>query len=451
MIRFLLLATTLFPFLCACSGIGTSDVNTDNSGFSNLLNSVVKIDVWLKSQANGDNFTERTIGSGVIMSEDGLILTNSHVVNEYATKLIVTLPNLERVHAKFVGWDHWTDLAVIALDMDELKRRGLQNKFSHAEFGDSSKLRAGDIVYAVGTPHGFARTVTRGIISNVDRYFEGTLLNSGYETGNFNTWLQTDAAINPGNSGGPLVTPDGKVVGINTRAIINSNNLGFSVPSSVAESVMKELVKKSKVERAYIGITPAPLQDMENFFDLDINCGMLVQNVDTGSPAALAGITPGDIILKINSEYVDGRFPEQLPAIMNKIASMKAGDTVVMSVMRNGKAFECSAICEPLESRVGHEYALEKWGVGLREITKSYARESKIKSNSNMMVIGVRNGYPFEVAGINSGDIITSINKVDIKNFDDLKKAYDAYVKSPKRTLVEIQRAGAISYHVIEP
>lgn len=393
--------------------------------------------------------TIRGIGSGVIMDSDGIILTNSHVVNCYATKIIVTLANLERVPATFIGWDHWTDLALIRLDMQDVKKRALA--FSHAKFGNSANLKSGDVVYAVGTPHGFARTVTRGIISNTSRYFEGTILNSGYETGNFNTWLQTDAAINPGNSGGPLVLANGDVVGINTRAYTNSNNLGFAVPSNVARDVLKALAKNATVERSYIGITPAPLQDMESFFDLAINRGVLVQNVDTGSPAEAAGIQAGDIILKLGSQNVDGRFPEQLPDIMNKIASMKAGEKVALEIMRGGKIFEKFPVCEKLESRVGREFSLEKWGAGMQEITTVFKREAKIKCDSNLMVVGTRAGYPFDMADIRAGDIILSINRKKISNAKALEEIYAQLCDSKSKILVEVQRDNSILYHVINP
>ncbi|MFM7751594.1 MAG: S1C family serine protease, partial [Opitutaceae bacterium] len=176
-------------------------------GFNRLLESVVSINVRELAFESGARRYTSSLGSGVLMSEDGVVLTNAHVVSRRAVEINVTLSNLERVGARLVGWDHWTDLAVLRLDLDEVKRRGC--KLAAARFGESEKLFPGQEVYAVGTPHGLTRTVTRGIVSNTNRYFEDNRGIGGYETGMFNTWLQTDAAINPGNSGGPLVTSDG--------------------------------------------------------------------------------------------------------------------------------------------------------------------------------------------------------------------------------------------------
>jgi serine protease Do len=181
------------------------------------------------------------VGSGVIISEEGHILTNAHVVSTFAEEIRITLSNLERVSAKLVGWDHWTDLALLKLDLYELEGRGLS--FTIAEFGDSDEVYPGLTVFAVGTPNGLTRTVSRGIISNTNRFFEGADGVRGYETGYFNTWLQTDAAINPGNSGGPLVREDGKIIGINTRAYLGSNNLGFAVPGKTAQFVLSGLLE----------------------------------------------------------------------------------------------------------------------------------------------------------------------------------------------------------------
>ena len=435
--------------LCSCaSGAAGADAGAPESGFKNLLESVVKIDVWEKTQADGGSRIVRSVGSGAIISEDGLIITNAHVVNIYAHRIVVTLPSLERVGAEFVGWDHWTDLALIRIDLSEAKRRGL--KFSHAVFGDSDALLPGQTVYAVGTPHGFARTVTKGVVSNTNRFFEGTLLDSGYETGSFNTWIQTDAAINPGNSGGPLVLPNGEIVGINTRSYLGASNLGFSIPSNVAAQVADSIAKSGGVERSYIGITLDSMQDMESYFDIEANRGVLIRNVDTGSPADVAGILTGDILLKVDSADVDGRFPEQIPGIMNRISSIPVGGTVKLTVLRSGKEEVFELKTEPLESRVGKEYALEKWGAGIRQITRVFARDAKIDTDSKLLVIGVREGFPFDLAGIERGDIILSVNRKKVRTMEDLEKVYGELSDGNKDVLLEVMRSHGISFHVMK-
>ncbi|MDP2137065.1 MAG: trypsin-like peptidase domain-containing protein, partial [Candidatus Didemnitutus sp.] len=267
-------------------------------GFSRLLDAVVRIDVREMTFDEGTPRFERGIGSGVIIEKDGLILTNAHVVSPRAVEISVTLASLERVSASLVGWDHWTDLAVLRLNLDEIKSRKLT--FAHAEFGDSDETYPGQTVYAVGTPHGLTRTVTRGIISNHQRSFEDSRAVRGYETGSFNTWLQTDAAINPGNSGGPLVTENGRVIGINSRSYMGADNLGFAIPSSVARRVAESLVRDGRITRSYLGLRPRSLQDLERFYELAVNTGLLVESVDLGSPAAKAGLRPGDIVLSLN-------------------------------------------------------------------------------------------------------------------------------------------------------
>lgn len=441
----------LFLFLSFFSTNIFSEENkskfSESECFKNLLNSVVKIDVWEETQSDGSSILTRSIGSGVILSDDGHILTNAHVVNLYAKKIIVTLANLEKVGASLLGWDHWTDLAVIKLDMDDIKRRRL--KFSHSRLGDSNELETGETVYAVGTPHGFARTVTRGIISNLERFFEGNVIDRGYEVGSFNTWIQTDAAINRGNSGGPLAISDGTVIGINTRKYLGAENLSFAVPSNIAKRVFADLKARGNVERSYIGISLDPIQDMENFFELDTNKGVLIRNVDVGSPAALEGIMSGDILLKINDNIVDGRFPEQIPGIMNYIAVLPVNSEVSLEILKNGKTRVYKLKTELLESRIGKEFPFEKWGVGVREITKVFARESKINEDSNLLVIGIRNGFPFDIGKVNVGDIITRIDGKLVRNIDELKVAYQNCIKSGGKIMVEVSRNHTITYCII--
>ena len=409
----------------------------------------MRIDVRETTIEDGTQRFTSGIGSGVIISEDGLILTNAHVASPLAVEISVTLASLERVNARLVGWDHWTDLAVIRLDLADLRRRQL--KFSFAEFGDSAALTPGETVYAVGTPYGLTRTVTRGIISNNNRPFEDPRGIRGYEVGMFNNWLQTDAAINPGNSGGPLVTENGRVIGINSRAYIGADNLGFAIPASIARRVSTTLVKQGSVTRSYLGIVPGVLQDLERFYSLASNTGMLVNSVDPGSPAARAGLRAGDIVLTLNGQKIDGRFPEQLPPIQNSIADLPVGSNVKLGVKRGAQLLELSVISEKLESRVGEEIALAKWGLSVRRVSRAFARENQLTDDSGVLVIGVQGGYPAAVSGIAVGDVIIKVAGEPIRTLAHLKEHYQGYVDTPAPVLIEAQRNRRIALYVFKP
>jgi serine protease Do len=418
-------------------------------GFQRLLDAVVRIDVRELEFEAGTKRYASSIGSGVIFSADGLVLTNAHVVSPRAVEISVTLASLERVSASFVGWDHWTDLAVLRLDLAELKRRGL--KLNFAEFGDSDKLFAGETVFAVGTPYGLSRTVTRGIISNNNRYFEDSHGVRGYETGAFNTWLQTDAAINPGNSGGPLVNASGQVIGINARGYIGADNLGFAIPGNIAKRIAAGLVRDGAITRSYVGLMPGALQDLENFYALSSNTGLLINSVDVGSPAAKAGLHGGDIVLAIDGQKVDGRFPEQLPPIQNLIASRPVGTKLTFTVKRGGETRDYAVTTERLESRVGEEWSFEKWGLNARKVSRSYARENQLPDATGLLVIGVQPGFPADVAGLARGDIITKIDQQPIADLETAKKLHAAFAAKPVPTLVEARRNRAVSLYVLKP
>ena len=418
-------------------------------GFQRMLDAVVKIDVREVAFEAGTKRFASSIGSGVIFSADGLVLTNAHVVGPRAVEINVTLASLERVGATFVGWDHWTDLAVLRLDLADLKRRGL--KFTFAEFGDSDKLFAGQTVFAVGTPFGLSRTVTRGIISNNNRYFEDSHGVRGYETGTFNTWLQTDAAINPGNSGGPLVTEDGSVIGINARGYIGAYNLGFAIPGNIAKKISAGLVRDGAITRSYVGLMPRDLQDLENFYALSINTGMLINSVDVGSPAAKAGLRGGDIVLAIDGQKVDGRFPEQLPPIQNLIASRPVGAKLTFSIKRGAETRDLVVTTEKLESRVGEEWAFEKWGLSVRKVSRTYARENQLTDDTGLLVIGVQPGFPADMAGLSRFDIIFKINQQPIVNLEVAKKLHAEFEAKPEPTLVEARRNRSVSLYVLKP
>ena len=293
--------------------------------------------------------------------------------------------------------------------------------------------------------------MTRGIISNPRRFFADSRGVKGYETGQFNTWLQTDAAINPGNSGGPLVTANGRIVGINSRGYSGADNLGFAIPAFTAKKVMAGLARDGKITRSYAGVVPGALRDLEEFYDLELNTGMLINSVDPGSPAAESGLRGGDILLAIDGQPVDGRFPEQLPPIKNMIASQPVGTELKFSIKRGDATRDYMVTTEELVSRVGEESVVEIWGLSIREVSRPYARENQLPNEEGVLVIGVQRGFPAAVAGLSSGDVITKINDQPISSIADVLAAAAEYADEPKQVLVEARRKFRVSLYVLKP
>ena len=391
----------------------------------------------------------RGVGSGVILDVEGHILTNAHVVGPNVREIMVTLASLERVEAKLIGWDHWTDLALLRMDTASLEKRDIP--FVAAALGDSDELYPGQTVFAAGTPNGLTRTVTRGIISNPNRYFAASNQIRGYETGYFNTWLQTDAAINPGNSGGPLVNADGRVIGINTRSYLGANNLSFAVPARIAREILPILKEKGRVRRSSIGLKPAPLQDLERFFGIQANVGMLIDSVDPASPADDAGLRAGDVVLTLDGRPLDVRFPEQIPPVLHRITKHPVGTELRLTLLRNGKKSTVTAVTEELESRVGERWAFEKWGLSVEDLSRPFARERQFEDDTGVLVTGVQPAFPAGEASLQSGDVILSVNRETVPNLSALKELYEDYENKPEKTLLEIRRNHRLLFRVLEP
>ncbi|HVS69679.1 MAG TPA: trypsin-like peptidase domain-containing protein [Phycisphaerae bacterium] len=424
---------------------------------------VVRLDVVTETFSQGQARSSRAIGSGVIIDAQGHILTNFHVAGR-AKRIEVTLSNLEHVRGKLVGSDHWTDLALVQLDLDDMKRRGLT--FSYAPMGSSSDVQLGQPVMAVGTPYGLSRTVTSGIVSNTDRFFDETTI-EGYETGWFNNWIQTDAAINPGNSGGPLINLRGEVIGINTRGVSEGNNLGFAIPIDTAKEVIGKLLKDGKVVRSYTGITLQPLQDLETFYDIKADQGVLIASVEQDSPASRAGLKAEDILLAVDGIPVNVRFPEQLAYVRKLIADYPVGSTMKFTVLRSGRAAAAttapttaagrgpevtvSLTTEKLESVVTEEQSIAAWGLSVRDLTRAYLREQRIPYTQGVLVTGTRPGSPAERAQIEPDDIILRVGNKPVTSVEELQAAVDAWQKAPKAIEVDVRRDRGELIRMIKP
>jgi serine protease Do len=404
----------------------------------------VRLDVAQEIYADGKRTLQRGIGSGVIIDEQGHVLTNYHVAGR-AAEIYVTLANKERVPAKLIGDDHWTDIAVVQLDMETIRKRNIP--FSWAELGDSDTLVPGQDVIAIGTPFGLARTMTLGIVSNNERTFypEKSKIDD-YETGEFSNWIQMDTPIAPGNSGGPLVDLNARVVGINTRGI-QGQSLNFAIPINTAKEVGMQILrtasldKKGRVERADLGIDLKPLQDLESFYDIDINQGVLINSVDRGSPAAKAGVRTQDILLAINDKPTNARFPEEIAPVRKMIADLPIDQDVTLTVRRGKETRTVTARTQKLEGAVGEEREMKTWGLSVRDVTRTYANDAQLDDDTGVVVTTLSPGYPAAKAELQPGDVIRTVNGKPVTDLEQFVKLHDDSVGAKEtRVLLEIQR-----------
>jgi serine protease Do len=346
----------------------------------------------------------RGIGSGFIISPDGYILTNAHVVNN-ASKITVKLTDRREFDAKVVGMDERTDVAVIKIST--------KGELPVVRLGDSNKLRPGQWVLAIGSPFGFENSVTAGVVSALARGNVG-------EGGNgYVPFIQTDVAVNPGNSGGPLFNLSGEVVGINSQIYSRSGGyegISFAIPIDVANNVAEQLIKSGRVSRGRIGVTiqEVTAATAENL-GLDRPRGAAVASVESGGPADKAGIEPLDIILSVNGKSVDAS--EQLPAM---IAEIKPGQAVQLEVWRDKMIRHVNVTVEELKDKTAvastrrsgadeeGTATVNRIGLSVRALTA--AEKGQLKTRGEIVVVAVK-GAAAE-AGLRNGDVILSINRV---------------------------------------
>jgi serine protease Do len=372
-------------------------------------------------------FTQKSLGSGVVVDGSGIALTNAHVV-ENASEIEVLTADGKKHKAKVVGADPRSDLAVLRLQGG--------GSFPAARLGDSEALQVGDWVLAIGSPFGFTQTVTAGIISAKGRLLEG---------GPVSEFLQTDAAINPGNSGGPLVNMTGEVVGINTAIASRSGGsqgIGFAIPINIARKIYTELTTRGRVTRGWMGVSVQPLtSELANSFGAGDDSGVLVADVVDGSPAEKGGLKSGDIILEFNGKRVAA------PGDLQRAVGLTGpGSTARLKVLRDRAE-------RTVEIRIGEapdeaEQAAKPGGrartllgLDVRPLTPDVARQLGVRGDG-IVVTSVEDGSPAEGAGIQLGDVIREVNRQRVRTVAEFERATRGLREGERVTLL-LHRGGS--------
>jgi len=374
----------------------------------------------------------RSLGSGVVIRNDGYILTNDHVVAS-ASEIKVALSDRREFDAKLVGVDSKTDLAVLKIDARDLKV---------LPQGDSSKLRVGDLAFAIGNPFGIGQTVTMGIVSATER---GNIDIEKYED-----FIQTDAAINPGNSGGALINARGELIGINTQILPSAGGgnqgIGFAIPINMARYVANQILKSGKVTRGSIGVivqdvTPALAQA----FKLENVQGALISQVAVNGPAARTGIQRGDVVSAMNGAPI-----RDMNDLRVRLAMARPGTTAKLKLLRDGKEqelpVEIALLPEPSanpQKPRQNESAIA--GVQLQDLNAQMLRELGLPPEiQGVIVANIPDGSPAEAAGLNRGDVIQEVNRNPVANMNDFRKAVAA--AESRQLLLLINRGGTTMF-----
>jgi serine protease Do len=384
-----------------------------------------------------DRFRERetpkkrksvSLGSGVIISDDGYILTNTHVIKN-SDKIKVLLSDKRELVAKVIGNDPKTDLSVIKIEADNL---------SSISLGNSDSLKVGEIVFAIGNPYGLNQTITMGIVSAVGRANVGI---ADYED-----FIQTDAAINPGNSGGALINVKGELVGINTAIFSTSGGyqgIGFAIPSNMVKAVMSSLIDRGRVIRGWLGVSIQSITpELAQQFQLEKDFGTLVADVVDDSPAEKAGLLRGDVIIEFGGKEVNEPYH-----LRNIVASTMPDEEIAVKVIRDGEIIDMSVIIGELPTDSEKQPTLFKnalKGVSVQNLTPEAYRKLNLPERiRGVVVTDIEGGSPSETA-LMPGDVILEINRKAISNIDDYETMVSKIKKNQDLLLLVFRRGSTI-------
>lgn len=382
---------------------------------------------------------QSSLGSGFIISADGYIVTNNHVV-EGADKVFVNLEgDSDRAHslqATVVGTDSETDIALLKVEAKQA--------LPVLKFGNSDAAEVGEWVVAIGNPFGLSNSMTAGILSAKGR---------DIHAGPFDNFLQTDASINPGNSGGPLINMAGEVVGINTAIVASGQGIGFAIPSNLASRIVEELKSGKKVSRGWLGVT---IQDVDEntarALGLKDTRGALIGSVLPGEPAAKAGLKAGDIIIRVGRDDIDNA-----SELLRSVADLKPGTDVKLTVLRNGKEVSATvklgerASQSPAESGDVQNQDGVSLGLTIRPLNKDDARQLQLPAGmEGLVILSVQPRSPAEEAGLRPGDVIQSANLTPVTSVDELSSIVRKDGRERGAVMLQVNRRGE-SFFVTVP
>ncbi len=395
---------------------------------------LVRIHVVEVDYDSGREVKSEATGSGVILTPDGHIITNHHVAG-HAKHLLVRLSSKEDIDAELVGTDPLTDIAVIKLHPKQAR------KFPVARFGDSSALRIGDPVLAMGSPEALSQSVTMGIVSNTelvipDLFWPFKFQLEGEDVGSVVRWIGHDATINPGNSGGPLVNLQGEVVGINELEL----GLGGAIPGNLALAIARQLISDGKVGRAWMGLDVQPMLKAQSD-----GPGVLVSGAIPGSPAEKAGFQSGDVLISLNGKEVRVSYPEELPMFNQLVADLPIGKPAQATLRRRDQTLVLAIVPDPREAARPREREFADWGMTGRDLSLLEAKELRRQTRDGVLVTTIRSGGPCEGAKprIIEGDVITAVGGKPVRNVRELVDAttpITANAKEPTPVLVQLDR-----------
>jgi Do/DeqQ family serine protease len=396
-------------------------VNVSTVGKKMSVQPFFEMSPFFEDFFGGPQFKQnKSLGSGFIISRDGYIVTNDHVVRD-AEKIQVKLSNDKVYDAKVVGGDHKTDIAVIKINASDLPV---------AVLGDSDKLEVGQWAIAIGNPFGLDRTMTVGVVSATGRS------NVGIET--YENFIQTDASINPGNSGGPLLNVYGEVIGINTAIVAAGQGIGFAIPVSMAKPIFTQLINKGSVSRGWMGVSIQPVtEELAQSFGLRSTKGALINSVIAGSPAEKAGIRQGDVVISVNGGEV--KDPAHLQRL---VAEVGIGKTVRVAVFRDGRTVDLTVTLTNAESAS----QARRGGDGERQQGDPDPLGLMVEEadGEGVVVVDLARGGAAAGAGMKRGDVIVAINRKRINSTADYQKSVR---QGQGRSLIVLVRRGDASIY----